>query len=222
MLIVRKNLFDITIFILLLYITSSLILTFIYDGGSPIDPEQTSFCWYNNHLSDLGRAHYFNGELNPFSFFYNSSLNFLGICVFIFLYLISAIVKNKTVQNIIIFLGILSGIGMLFIGWFPYDLFPTQHKIASSLSFYSFYLAGLLLIIFIDKKQYTIIFYLMLTLIILFISRIFLVYWAKQAGINSETFLIVKALSLKFVIYPQMIFSLIIMICLRKQIPVQI
>ncbi len=218
----KRNLIDIAIFILLLYIISTFVLTYIYDGGNPVKPLQTSFCWNENLLSDLGRAYYFNGKLNPFSFFYNSSLAFLGVSIFILYYIISDVLKNKKINKIIIITGALSGIGTMSIGWFPSDLFLKTHKIASLLSFYCYYFSVLLLIIFIDKKQYKLIFHLMLTLILLFISRIFLIYWAKNAGFNPDTLFRIKAISLKLIIFPQIIFSTIIMLYIRRTTPVLI
>ena len=218
----KKNLIDLAIFIIMMYLVSSLTLIFVYDGGSLINPTKTSFCLNTNHLSDLGRAYYFNGNINPFSFFYNSSLVFLGIYVALFFYLVSSVIKQRKINKIIISLGVISGISTMFIGWLPSDLFLKQHVFSAKFAFYSFYLTSILLIIFIDKNKYKTIFYMMSILTLLFISRTFLVYWAKQADLSVETLLHIRTISEKFVIYPQMIFSLIIMFYIRKQTPHQL
>lgn len=213
----RKNLIDITIFILLQYFFTSFILIYLYTGGNAIYHDDQVYAWHLNYLSDLGRAFYFNGNENPFWIFYGLSLGLVGIGTFLYFYLLSALIKNKVIKLLIILFSILSGIGYILIGFYPVDLYFTKHISAGMLGFYSFFFANLLLVMFINREKYRLIYHLTLLLIFLFLGRMLAIFIAHQAGADSLYMLQIKTISQKIVVYGQIITSIMILWSLKKQ-----
>ncbi len=213
----RKNLIDITIFILLQYFFITIILILLYTGGNFINNDATNYVWNLNYLSDLGRVFYFNENKNPFSFFYASSMWLVGIGTALYFYLVGSLVKKNRVKKSIIILGILSGLGYMLVGYYPVDLYLKQHISVGMLAFYSFFLAELLLIIFINKAKFPLIFYLTLLIVFLFIFRIILIFFIKNAGLEFETLLKLKTISQKILVYAQILVSTFILYSLKKR-----
>ena len=213
----RKNLIDLNIFILLQYFFTSFILIYLYNGGNAIYHDYKVYAWHLNYLSDLGRAYYFNGGKNPFWIFYSCSLGLVGIGTFLYFYLVTSLIKSPVVRKFILFFSILSGIGYILIGFYPVDLYFTKHISAGMLGFYSFFFANLLLVIFIDKERYSLIYYLTFLLMFLFLGRILAIFIAHQSGADNIDMLQIKTISQKIVVYGQIITSVFILWSLKKQ-----
>jgi len=213
----RKNLIDITIFILLQYFFISFTLMYLYSGGNPIHHNATGYVWNLNYLSDLGREYFFNGDLNPFWIFYSLSLAIVATGTFLYFYIVSSLVNNNIAKKTIVLLGFLSAMGYLFLGVFQVDVYLSRHLSAGMLAFYSFYLAEFLLIIFINRKTYPMVYYLTLLLILLFLVRISLIYFTKNSELDNQTLLNIKTISQKIIVYGQIIISTCILISLKKR-----
>ena len=213
----RKNLIDITIFILLQYFFTSLILIYLYTGGNPVSHDTTEYVWNLNYLSDLGRVFYFNGNKNPFGIFYVLSMGLVGVGTGLYLYLVSSFVEKNKIRKLIRILGILSGLGYMFIGFFPVDLYLKQHISAGMLAFYSFFLAELLLVIFINRAKFPFVFYATFFLILLLAGRILLIYLTKDLGWETGKLLNFKTISQKIVVYGQIIVAIMILSSLKKR-----
>ena len=190
---------------------------YLYIGGNPINHDLSKYVLNLNYLSDLGRAFYFNGDNNPFVVFYTSSMGLVGIGTGLYFYLVSTLVEKTIIRKLIILLGVLSGIGYMFIGFYPVDLYLTQHISAGMLAFYSFFLSELLLLIFINRVKYPKVFYLTLFLVLLFVLRIFLINLTKNSGLEVEIILSLKTISQKIVVYGQIIISIMILSSLKKR-----
>ncbi len=214
----KKNLFDFTFFTLFQYLIFALILIFIYEGGNPVNPDETSFVWDLNFLSDLGRTHYFNGAPNPFWIFYNLSLSIIGIGIFLYFYFLSIIVTHKVIKKLVILFGSLAGIGYSLISFFPADLYFKQHIQSGMFGFINFIIAILLIILFINKSKYRQIYNLLLSLLILLTVRLIVIYWAKHTGVDKISMLKIHTISQKLVVLPQIIISIIVFIKLKKHI----
>ena len=213
----RKNLIDITIFILLQYFFTSLILMYLYTGGNPVNHDMIEYVWNLNYLSDLGSVFYFNGNKNPFGIFYDVSIGLIGIGTAIYFYLVSSLIEKYKIRKWIIFLGVLSGIGYLLIGFYPVDLYLKQHIRAGMLAFYSFFLAELLLVIFVNRANFPFVFYATLILILFFVGRILLIYFIKDLGWEAGELLNFKTISQKIVVYGQIIVAIMILSSLKKR-----
>jgi len=213
----RKNLIDITIFILSQYFFTSLILMYLYTGGNPVNHNVVEYVWNLNYLSDLGRVFHFNGNKNPFGIFYDVSMGLVGIGTGLYLYLVSSLVEKYKIRKWIIFLGVLSGLGYMFIGFFPVDLYLNKHVSAGMLAFYSFFLAELLLVIFINRAKFPFVFYVTLFLILLLAGRIILIYLIKDLGWETGKLLNIKTISQKIVVYGQIIVAIMILSSLKKR-----
>ena len=213
----RKNLIDITIFILLQYFFTSLILMYLYTGGNPINHNASGYVWNLNYLSDLGSVFYFNGVKNPFGIFYDASIGLIGIGTALYFYLVSSLVEKYKIRKWIIFLGILSGLGYMLIGFYPVDLYLKQHISVGMLAFYSFFLAELLLVIFVNRANFPFVFYATLFLILLFVIRILLIYFTKDLGWETGKLLNIKTISQKIVVYGQIIVAIMILSSLKKR-----
>jgi len=213
----RKNLIDITIFILLQYFFISFILMYLYVGGNPIHHNATGYVWYFNYLSDLGRVFYFNGHKNPFGIFYDLSLILVGIGTAFYFYLVSSLVIKDKIRKLIVLLGVLSGLGYMLIGFFPVDLYLSKHVSAGMLAFYSFFLAELLLVIFVNRANFPFVFYATLFLILLFVGRILLIYLTKDSVWEVGKILKFKTITQKIIVYGQVMISTFILYSLKKR-----
>ncbi len=212
----NKNLIDFTFFTLFQYFLFILVLIPIYEGGNPVNPNETSFVWNLNFLSDLGRTHYFNGTPNPFWVFYNISLSIIGIGIFLYFYFLSYLIKQRFFKKLIILFGGLSGLGYTLISFFPADLYLEKHIQVGTVGLISFFIATLLLVIFIDRTIYRKIFYLSVVVLILLAFRILEMNLVKIIGIDKITLLKLQTISQKIVVFPQIFIAIIIFINLKN------
>jgi len=215
----KKNLIDITIFILMQYIVITAILMFLYSGGNPINPTEHIYAFDLNFLSDLGRKRYFSQQANPFWFFYSLSMFLVGIGTIVYFYLLSRLIENAKVRKLILILSVLSGLGYILIGLFPVDINLKWHLSAGKLAFYVFILANFILNIFIKKKTFSYVFYATIFLNILLIGRLLFVFFITHSNIILEEVLKSKVISQKILIYTQiLIVSSILFYIKRKKI----
>jgi len=215
----KKNLIDISIFILLQYIVITAILILLYSGGNPINPTEHIYAFDLNYLSDLGRVRYFSQQSNPFWIFYSMSMLLVGIGTFLYFYLLSRLIENTKIRELILVLSVLSGLGFISIGLFPVDNNLKWHLSSGRLAFYIFILANLILNFFIKKKTYPYVFYATMFLNILLIGRVVLVYFITHSNMMLEEVLKFKVISQKILIYTQIIIvSSILFYIKRKKI----
>jgi hypothetical protein len=213
----KRNLIDITIFILLQYILTTLVLMYLYTGGNAINTSITAYVYNLNYLSDLGRVKYFSMHPNPFWFIYTLTMILTGIGTFLYLYLLSRLVKNESIRKIIIVLGFIAGLGYAFIGFFPVDINLTRHLTAGMTAFYVFIFANLLINFYINKTEYPYVFYATTLLNVLLIGRIMLILLIDHLQLVPVELLKYKVISQKIVIYGQVILATSILYYIKRK-----
>ncbi len=213
----RRNLIDIAIFTLVQYFFTTLVLMYLYEGGNALNAQTASYVFDLNYLSDLGRVVFYNGMDNPFWLFYSLSMLLIGVGVVFYFYLTGFLINHKLVRKLILFLGILSGLGYAAIGFFPVDVSFANHIKAGMLAYYGFILAQLLLTFFINKDQYRVIFYLLVFLNILLLLRFVLYYLIKDMDISAISLLQIKTIYQKILVYGQVFVVLGILIRIKKR-----
>ncbi len=169
----RKNITDITIFILLQYIFIAAILMYLYSGGSILQPYNKQYVLNLNFLNDLGRTYYFDGQKNLFWIYYSFSLFLIGIGIILFFYLISHLLRHKQVRLVILFFGIISGMSYMVLAFIPIDINFEQNIMASKIGVYSYLLANLFFNFFLNKDKYRFLYYLTLVFNLILICLIF-------------------------------------------------
>ncbi len=214
----KRNLIDITIFILVQYIFITLVLMYLYEGGNTLNHQSISYAFDLNYLSDLGRTHFFNGSPNPFWFFYSLSMCLIGIGVFLFFYLVSFLINNQRIRRLLIFLGILSGIGYALIGVFPVDIHFKYHIWFGMLAYYSFVISMIMLVLFIDREQYPVIFYILVVLTLILLIRIVISFFFGNqiVDFSSEEKLQIKTIYQKVLVYTQILVAIVVLLRIKK------
>jgi len=215
----KKNLIDITIFIVIQYIVITAILMFLYSGGNPVFPSEPEYVLNLNYLSDLGRLKYFSMGINPFWFFYTLTMVLSGIGTVLYFYLISRLINTPVIRNLIVIIGIISGLGYALIGFFPVDFNLNLHLTAGMTAFYTFIFANLMVTLFIKKELYPYIFYATVFLNFLLISRMLILFFLNYFHFEPTELLEIKVISQKIVVYMQIIIvSSILFYIKRKKI----
>jgi hypothetical protein len=208
-----KNLIDITIFLLLQYLFTTLVLIVLYQGGSYFHPENNTYVLYQNYLSDLGRAYYFNGKENLFWSLYSGTLFLVAIGIMLFFYLMSKMLSIK--NKLPFFFGILSGLGYIGVTVFLVDKDLALHVFFGRVAYSSFLLGTLTSMIYWKKQHYPeIYFWLMMLNIFLFGYLIML--FILPPSFENEFFLTLRTVSQKIIVFIQIIITSIILFKLRK------
>ena len=171
-----KNIVDITIFLILQFVFITVILIYLYHGGTYIHPNADGFIFSENFLNDLGRYYYYNGNINPFSIFFTLSLTLLGIGTITFFYVISRFCDQR--RYIPLFFGILSGISLIGFAIYWSDITHDKHIFFGRLAYLSFFIATFSLSFYIDKQSFPHVYYALMFLnvsLILFLLFMFFI-----------------------------------------------
>jgi len=148
---------QITQYLLIQYIIISIILMMLYQGGNLFASETMHYVFDQNYLSDLGRTKTFSGDENPYWYIYSISLLLVGVGTFLFFYLTSrSIIQKKKI--FVRFFALVSGLGYIGIAISPVDTNFKQHILSGQFAYFSFFFAGILLNILMDKKAFPFIF----------------------------------------------------------------
>ena len=212
----KKNLIDISIFIILQYVLTTVILILLYSGGNPINPTEHFYVFNLNYLSDLGRVSYFSQQANPFWVFYALSMLLIGIGVFLYFYLLSRLITNLKIRKIIIFLSVITGLSYALISFFKIDTNLNGHIIAAMVSFYTFIFANLMINLFIKKELYPYIFYATALLNFFLISRMLILIFLNYFHIEPTELLKVRVISQKIIVYMQVIIMTSILFYIKR------
>jgi len=213
----KKNLIDITIFILMQYIVITAILMFLYSGGNPIYPTEHVYAFDLNFLSDLGRKRYFSHQSNPFWFFYTLTMVLSGIGTVLYFYLMSRFINTPAIRNLIVSLGIIAGLGYALIGFFPVDISLSRHLTAGMTAFYTFIFANMMVTLFIKKEQYPYIFYATAFINFLLINRMLILIFINHFHLEPTEMLEIKVISQKIVVYMQVIIMSSILFYIKRK-----
>jgi len=213
----KKNLIDITIFILLQYILITVILILLYSGGNPINPYEHTYIFNLNYLSDLGRHADFTNQPNPFCIFYCLTMVLTGIGTVLYFYLISWLIEYSKIRKFIFILGIIVGLGYTLIGIFPADINLNWHLTVGMTAFYISIFANLMINFFIKKEVYPYIFYTTTFLNILLIGRVLFNITIDFFNLTSEELLKSKVITQKIVIYSQVIIVISILYYIKRK-----
>ncbi len=203
-----KNLIDFAIFTLIQFFFITNILMYLYQGGSYFHPEIDYYVYNQNYLSDLGRIYYFNQAKNPFWFFYTFSLALVGVGTIIYFFIISKLLARFHYFPVIS--GLISGIAYIGLAFLPVDVSYPIHILFGYIAYIFFLLAGVTVMILIDKKAFPDIYYLILILNELLIVYLIIGIFSHLIE-RTEFYLKLKVVLQKVVVYAQLFISVYIL-----------
>ena len=132
------------------FLIFSTIAMFNYSGGTSWNKSAEGYTFWHNVMSDLGRTVSYSGISNTFSStIFNSSLIFFGISIIIIYLSIRSLVLTDKFIFFITIIGIISGIGIIGVGFTPDDILSDEHIIAVWIWILS--LSTVLILIIISK-----------------------------------------------------------------------
>ncbi len=212
----KKNLTDITIFILLQYIFMAVVLMYLYNGGNVVDAHSKEYVWNINLLNDLGRTVFYNGQKNIFWLYYSLSLFLIGIGIMLFFYLISRLLETTKLRNLIMILGVISGLGYIIMAFSPININPVLNLAASKVGLFAFISAIFVLNLFLDKDKYRFLYYNILIFNILLIIALF--YQSFMLEFNKPDFIIkYMAVMQKIIVFFQLVFASFVLYYIKKR-----
>ena len=210
-----KNLIDITIFLLLQYLFTTVILIILYQGGSYFHPDTTYFVMYQNYLSDLGRSFYFNGEENLFWSLYSGTLILLSLGTALFFYILSQIISKKSYLPLLF--GIIASLGFIGVSFYLEDENFSLHTFFARLAYVS-YLLGTLTTMIYWKKRLCPDVYLWLMILNFFLFGYLIIVFLAPPSIENEFFLIIRTVSQKIIVVIQILITSFVLFKIRKHI----
>ena len=212
-----KNLIDLTIFLLLQYLFTTIILINLYQGGSYFHPETANFVLYQNYLSDLGRSYYYNGKVNLFWSLYSATLFLVAIGTVLFFYILSRMVLKK--RTLIVFFGLLSGIGFLGVSFYLVDTDFSYHILSGRLAYVSFLLGSLTTMVNWKKIHYPNV-YLWLMILNFFLFGYLVMLFVMPPSFENEFFLAIRTVSQKIIVFIQILIASLILFKLKVYVRV--
>ena len=113
------------------FVIFSTIAMFFYGGGTSWDKSAEGYTFWHNVLSDLGRTISYSGVPNTVSSpMFNVALSFFGICIIvIYLSMGKNFLRPYWLLLIILVGGIISGTGIVIIGFAPDDILSDYHML---------------------------------------------------------------------------------------------
>jgi hypothetical protein len=113
------------------FVIFSTIAMFFYGGGTSWDKSAEGYTFWHNVLSDLGRTISYSGVPNTVSSpMFNVALSFFGICIIIiYLSMGKNFLRPYWLMLIILIGGIISGTGIVIIGFAPDDILSNYHML---------------------------------------------------------------------------------------------
>ena len=104
---------------------------FFYGGGTSWNKSAEGYTFWHNVLSDLGRTISYSGLPNNVSSpMFNLALSFFGICIIvIYLSMGKDFLRPYWLMLAILIGGIISGTGVVIIGFAPDDVLPDYHML---------------------------------------------------------------------------------------------
>ena len=121
--IVKMPKYSIIIFCIL-----NIIASLLYPGGTLNDPEQTSYLFTRNFLSDLGTTISYSGAKNTIScILFNTSIFISGFTFIMLFYKVKDLFHFKLLSNIATLFGILGGVCFIGVACTPADILLDPH-----------------------------------------------------------------------------------------------
>ena len=113
------------------FVIFSTIAMFFYGGGTSWNKSAEGYTFWHNVLSDLGRTVSYSGLPNNISSpMFNLALSFFGICIIvIYLSMGKDFLRPYWLMLAILIGGIISGTGVVIIGFAPDDVLPDYHML---------------------------------------------------------------------------------------------
>lgn len=182
----------------------------IYPGGTIHDHGLTSYSFFTNYFSDLGRTRTFNGTSNwACHTLFKTTLTISGICIMLFFITLSSFFENgltKVMAILATFFGIIAGGCYIGLAWLPYDVNFWGHRYFVQAGFISFLVMSLFYAVAIfqndyypNKYGYAFIIFMM----ILFPQILIMIYGPRSW--TSPNALFLQATSQKAVVYSQIL-----------------
>lgn len=211
-----KNIVDISIFLILQFVFISMILIYLYHGGSVLHPNAESFIFSENFLNDLGRYYYYNGNINPFGIFFTLSLTLFGVGTATFFYVISKFCHQR--RYIPLVFGVISGMSLIGFAVYWSDITHDKHIFFGRLAYLSFFIASLSLSFYLKKQYFPDVYYALIFLnlsLFLFLIFMFLID-SRHFSMDSEQKLRYTAIMQKFIITVRISVMVYILYVLKK------
>ena len=128
------------------FIFLTIIAMFFYQGGTYIDPNTSSYLFWNNFFSDLGRTIAHSGRSNKISFIiFTLTMSIWGISqIPFFIAILSFFKHDKVMKQLSLIgsvLGILTGISYIGIAFTPSDTLNYIHNFFVLVAFSSIFLS---------------------------------------------------------------------------------
>lgn len=141
--------FIIVIFGSFQFIVLTIIAMFFYKGGTYIDPSSTSYLFWNNYFSDLGRSIAHSGVSNKVSFLlFTIALSLWGLSqIPFFIAFTKFFFKTRKLKRISIIgsiFGIFTGVCYVGIAFTPLDLIGNLHDLLVLFGFSSIFISMIL------------------------------------------------------------------------------
>ena len=113
------------------FVIFSTIAMFFYGGGTSWNKSAEGYTFWHNVLSDLGRTVSYSGLPNNVSSpMFNLALSFFGICIIvIYLSMGKDFLRPYWLMLVILIGGIISGTGVVIIGFAPDDVLSDYHML---------------------------------------------------------------------------------------------
>lgn len=190
---------------ILQYIVTTSILFYFYHGASRYNFEYSSYVFFENFLSDLGRVTGFNGQKNVTAVYYASTLSLVGIGTLSFFVYIKHLFKSYVFSKYGLFIGAASGISLALVGVFAVDESRALHLTFLGIGYILFFitLLGYNILMFRDKEKFKNVLYLTTTLnLALFVYILILIFGGSpDESISSLT---LQVVSQKVIVYGQL------------------
>ena len=194
----------------ILFVIFSTVSMFLYPGGDLIDPSTTSYSFFRNYFSDLGRTNVFNGESNFFSLIlYLPVLLYVSCAAIVLDYLYYSDLAELYRDDKLKFrlcrysgiFGIISSLSFIGVALTPADIIEVPHVLLSIIGFAMAIPAYLLLsLVFLqEQRNVRIVGVLLLSTAILLI--IFSFISVIIYPVETETDLLITATGQKIVVY---------------------
>jgi hypothetical protein len=123
-----------------LFIILTAVAMYFYPGGTTFDRQSHGYSFINNYFSDLGRTVSLSGANNYLSLvFFTIALGIVGLSQLIFYVREYFLLNNsKVLKPIALAFGLMSVIGLFFVGYYPSNIDYKSHIIAVHLWLLSF------------------------------------------------------------------------------------
>ncbi len=183
---------------------------FIYSGGTIHNHELTSYSFFTNYFSDLGRTHTFNRTPNwSCHYLFKTSLTIAGICIMLFFSTLQSFFDDSYTKFLAIMatiFGVIAGACYIALSWLPYDVYFYEHRYSVQVGFISFLLMSCFYTAIIFKTDFYPNKYgwaFILFMFILFPQILIMIYGPRSW--SSPEALMLQATSQKVVVYSEIL-----------------